>query len=78
MGRYSEIRLGQLNNKQMNRVVDSICHRGCQYVNTLLMDADARRRCRELHGLNVEQQIDILMELKSVMAVYNKTGSCKL
>ncbi|MDJ0881258.1 MAG: hypothetical protein QNJ56_06370 [Gammaproteobacteria bacterium] len=67
-----------MKNKQMNRVVDSICHRGCRYVNTLLMDVDARRSCQELQDLNADQQIGVLRELKSVMAVYNKTGNCKL
>jgi len=62
----------------MNRVVDSICHRGCGYVNSILADVDERQRCEELQALDTEQQVGVLKELQTVMAVYDKSGNCKL
>jgi hypothetical protein len=66
-----------MNKTQMYRVIDSICRRGCRYVNTLLADAEERRRCKELQALDTDQQRGVIKELKTVMSVYDKSGSCK-
>ncbi len=63
---------------QLDHVVDSICNRGCRYVNTLLSDSEARCRCQELLNLDQDQQRKVMDELKSVMSVYQQTGSCRV
>jgi len=65
-------------NTQVYHVIDSICHRGCRYVNSIIVDSEARRRCKELQALKSIQQRGDLKELKTVMSVYDETGSCKI
>jgi hypothetical protein len=64
--------------KQLEQVVDSICGRGCRYVNQILSDDAARSECRELAGLGRSREQLVLKELATVMAVYDETGSCEL
>jgi hypothetical protein len=62
--------------RQLDKVIDSICGRGCRYVNSILSDDAVRRECRELVGLDAAREQQVLKELAAVMAVYDKTGSC--
>ena len=72
--------LGQrvLKNKRVSTVVEIICERGCRYVNAILQDARKRASCRPLVTLSSAEQASVIKELKSVMSVYDKTGSCDI
>ncbi len=64
--------------KERDRAIDSICSQGCNYVNSVLDDVTTRNECIEFTRLNDEDQALVLAELKSVMSVYAKTGSCEI
>ncbi len=64
--------------KERDRVIDSICSQGCNYVNSVLDDVTIRNECIEFTRLNDEDQALVLAELESVMSVYAKTGSCEI
>ena len=68
----------RVNEKRVSTVVESICERGCQYVNTILQDARKRADCRPLLNLSSAEQATVIDELKSVMSVYEQTGSCDI
>lgn len=63
--------------QEIDQAVDSICKQGCQYVNSVLQDDEARVECAELAKLGDEELAVVLAELKSVMSVYAQTGSCE-
>ncbi len=65
-------------NKRLDAVVDSICARGCRYVNTILANEDARTQCRELSQLTEPHQTRVLQELAAVMSVYDQSGNCRI
>ena len=65
-----------MKDQQLEKVIDSICGRGCRYVNRILSDDTARQECPELSGLSSPRKQLVLKELATVMAVYDKTGSC--
>jgi hypothetical protein len=64
--------------QEIDQAVDSICNQGCQYVNSVLEDSATRVDCNELTQLCDHEQAIVLAELKSVMSVYAKTGSCEV
>ena len=64
--------------KQVDQAVESICDRGCRYVNTILNDDAARTDCEALSGLGEDEMFAVLKELKTVMSVYDQTGSCEI
>ncbi len=65
-----------MSNIRVEQAVDAICNRGCRYVNTLLNDDQQQRQCAELIALEHAEQVIVIDELHSVMAVYNQSGSC--
>lgn len=65
-----------MKNSQVDSVLDSICGRGCSYVNKVLNDKQVQQGCSELLQLNRSDQNAVIAELKSVMSVYDQTGSC--
>ena len=67
-----------MGNEHVEQAVLSICNRGCQYVNSVLADDDIRTNCKELVALPSSDQDAVLEELKSVMSVYDQTGSCEV
>jgi hypothetical protein len=67
-----------MENSQVDKVIHSICQRGCKYVNTVLQESCETQGCQELQKLNRVEQSLVIEELKSVMSVYNQTGSCKV
>ena len=64
--------------KERDWVIDSICTQGCHYVNSVLDDMTIRNECSVFTRLNDEDQAMVLAELRSVMSVYAKTGSCEI
>ncbi|MBT4452135.1 MAG: hypothetical protein HOC92_20725 [Gammaproteobacteria bacterium] len=65
-----------MSDSRVDGVINSICKKGCRYVNTILSDEKAQQSCRELLQLNTSDQNIVIDELKSVMSVYDQTGSC--
>lgn len=65
-------------NQHINTVVETICQRGCRYVNEILRDSDYRANCEPLLKLDAAEQDTVINELKSVMSVYNETGNCDI
>ena len=65
-----------MKNSRIDSALDSICGRGCSYVNKVLNDKQAQQGCSELLALNQTDQNAVIAELKSVMSVYDQTGSC--
>lgn len=62
--------------KRVSQTVEFICQRGCRYVNAILHDSRQRASCQPLSKLDSSEQATVLSELKSVMSVYDRTGSC--
>ena len=67
-----------MNNSQVDSALNSICGRGCRYVNKVLNDKQAQLDCNEFLKLNRSDQYAVIEELKSVMSVYGQTGSCSI
>jgi len=67
---------GFVQNSRVENAVDAICNRGCRYVNALLSNTQCQQDCLELKALNSSEQLVVIEELSSVMAVYERTGSC--
>jgi hypothetical protein len=68
----------EVSNRRLNAVMEDICQRGCRYVNGILADAEKRRACEHLRQLNSSERASVLSELRAVMSVYDKTGSCDI
>ncbi len=65
-----------MTDSRVDGVINSICNKGCRYVNAILSDEIAQQSCRELLQLNTSEQSIVIDELKSVMSIYDQTGSC--
>lgn len=61
---------------RIDSVLNSICGRGCGYVNKVLNDKQVQQGCSELLELDLSDRNAVIDELKSVMSVYDQTGSC--
>lgn len=59
-------------------VVERICAEGCQFVNQLLVSADIQLSHEPFQQLNKVVQNWVLVELSSVMNVYENSGSCSI
>ncbi len=62
---------------QVENCLEKLCTQGCRQVTkmiTLLESGKSLPHCR----LNHQQYALLLEELKSIMAVYDETGSCTL
>ena len=64
--------------KRLDAVVDSICGRGCKYVNMILANEAERTQCRELNDLEESHRDRVLKELAAVMSVYDQSGNCRI
>ena len=68
--------LMSVKDQRLDNVVETICMRGCRYVNAILDDMDIRSACFELTALDVGDRDQVLNELRCVMSVYQRAGSC--
>ena len=66
-----------MTNSQLDNVIDAICNRGCRYVNAVLNESAIQQGCEELLQLNKAEKVVVIEQLKSVMSVYDQTGSCE-
>lgn len=55
--------------------VEHICGLGCTRVNEIIDTLENGIDCKELEGLPSEHREQVLLELKSIMAVYEGDGS---
>lgn len=51
--------------------VEALCEQGCQKVWQYIADLEEGKELPELRGLNPDQRLAVLFELKSIMAVYS-------
>jgi hypothetical protein len=61
----------------IDHCVEEICTLGCRTVATIIRDWDSHRPVMVM-GLSPQQQQQVLLELKSIMIVYERAGSCSL
>lgn len=70
--------VSQMKTSRIDDTIDNICQRGCRYVNGLLADPDSQNDCEDLRELEGDERMQVLEELRTIMAVYQTTGSCEL
>ncbi len=58
-------------NKQLEAVLDNICHQGCTYVRQCIIKLKNDELINEAHTINIDEQQIILQELVSIMEVYD-------
>ncbi|KHD05117.1 hypothetical protein PN36_25140 [Candidatus Thiomargarita nelsonii] len=66
------------NDKQIEICLEQICEQGCRAVNKIIQQLEQGKVIEVVWHLSALQRAILLDELKSVMAVYAKTGSCEL
>lgn len=67
-----------MSQRRIDDTVEVLCQRGCRYVNRLLDSAEQQAACRDLDRLSERERGQVIEELRSVMAVYQTTGSCDI
>jgi N-methylhydantoinase B/oxoprolinase/acetone carboxylase alpha subunit len=67
-----------INYNQIELSLERICEQGCRSVNQIIQKIENGELVELIRHLNDSQQKILLKELKSIMAVYGKTGSCEL
>jgi len=58
-------------NKNLEVVLDIICHQGCTYVRECIFNIQTNIEVIEVQSINSEEQQIILNELISIMEVYD-------
>jgi hypothetical protein len=58
--------------------VELLCHKGCKAVWGVIKQLEAGKPLPETRGLSPQENAVVLEELKSIMSVYEKTGSCSI
>ncbi|MDQ1363575.1 MAG: hypothetical protein QG652_1436 [Pseudomonadota bacterium] len=54
------------------KIIEQICNLGCNRVNEIIEQLERGERTDETNGLNREEIVSVLQELKAIMAVYRK------
>ncbi len=57
--------------KQLEAVLDNICHQGCTYVRQCIIKFRNDELVSEADSINIDEQQIILQELVSIMEVYD-------
>ena len=63
--------------KRIEKTVETVCHRGCEYVRQVIagLDADGTADIPEMRDLRLRQErAAVLAELKDIMSVYDESG----
>lgn len=63
---------------EKEEVLEELCALGCRRVNQLLADETLHSQHPELQRLNSTDKQWVLVELQSVMSVYELAGSCSV
>ena len=56
----------------LQAIIDELCHDGCKAVTQYIKEIEAGSIPRQMTHLPADAQTKILMELKSIMAVYDR------
>jgi hypothetical protein len=64
------------NDKQIDLCLEQICEQGCRIVNQVIQQLEQGKNIDNIQYLSHVQQNRLLQELKNIMAIYAKTGSC--
>jgi hypothetical protein len=62
--------------KQVEHSIELLCHKGCQSVWGVIDALEQGEELEETRGLTADEVVEVVTELKQIMAVYE--GSCKL
>ncbi|VAX00917.1 hypothetical protein MNBD_GAMMA22-956 [hydrothermal vent metagenome] len=57
--------------KQLEVVLDKICHQGCTYVRQCIIKLKNDELVNEANSINIDEQQIILQELVSIMEIYD-------
>lgn len=60
------------------QVVETICSEGCKYVNQFVASLDMQSKYEDLQDLSDSDQQWVIVELRSIMKVYERSGSCSI
>ncbi|MDM8546211.1 hypothetical protein QUF61_06925 [Candidatus Venteria ishoeyi] len=58
--------------------LENICQQGCRQVSQVILQMEQGETLPETAMLSATQHQLLLVELKAIMAVYEKTGSCDI
>jgi len=58
-----------------NQLLETICSQGCIYVNSIIELLEAGHPTEHTQNLSQQEQDYLLIELKSIMSVYQKNSS---
>ena len=58
-------------NKNLEVILDEICHHGCKYVRECIVKIQSREVVTEMKSINSMEQQIVLHELISIMEVYD-------
>jgi len=58
-------------NKQLEIVLDAICHHGCSYVRECILKLKSDKIVIEVKSISIDEQQIVLQELISIMEVYD-------
>ena len=59
----------------LQAIIDELCHDGCKAVTQYIKEIESGSIPKQMTHLATDEQTKILMELKSIMAVYDRCNS---
>ena len=60
------------NNEQLQHIIEQLCTTGCERVNEVIEILERQESIEEMHELNTQESEFVLLELKTIMAVYDQ------
>ena len=60
------------NNEQLQHIIEQLCVTGCERVNEVIEILERQESIEEMHELNAQESEFVLLELKTIMAVYDQ------
>lgn len=63
-----------LSESRVERTVEVICQRGCEYVRQVIVSLESIRPAEVAEIRNADDAAAILVELKEIMSVYDESG----
>ena len=59
---------------ELQKVIEKLCNEGCKAVSLYIKEIEAGKLPEAMHSLSTTQKQVVLLELKSIMAVYDRCG----
>ncbi|HUW49594.1 MAG TPA: hypothetical protein VMV75_01115 [Sulfuricella sp.] len=66
-----------MNSSKIADCVEILCQKGCREVSRVILALEQGEPVEEVGPLNPDERQTVLAELKSIMAVYLKGGTCQ-